>query len=532
MKTKILKNEKGVSLVLLALAVVVIFGFGALAIDIGHLYNVKNQLQVAADAAALAGAAKLVGENDFTQTKARNEAQKIAALNVADVAYDAVEALPPYSPDGAAEGMPIPVALQRNDANDAGGDIVVGNWDGTTFTPNLVPVNAVMVKARRWGTAPSQPQVQNWFARIFGIGSHLGVNYDNDFSLARVSAVAIAAKEKLPILPIAVNEYWDEATDKDGNPAPSSGGAYGQKYPESFMRSINADPAALPARGGQTFAIVGTGANANIDAFKFNSFVDVLTRNKYHIAVEVDPATGGAAWFDVVQNSGSGNCSPNCESANLSPRGSTTNGDVNPGKYGTNFEFMFRGMPDNVIPPNAVREVIRGPEHYTENNYNATNMNDPSKCPYAGVAAFSSSGAGGVVKKFQADDDLNGLRFYQKHPKGDRFMVMVYDGTHDNTGHSNQADVVTVIGYGIIEINGYRPNMWSPGQPLLDSGGTAYGHAVKHGLAGEEDLYLIQPPADDPTPDCSFTDKIREVQNSFATPRLVDPSLHYGLHQQ
>ena len=51
-----LKSEKGVTPVYVALLLVVFIGMAALAIDIGYNSVVRNQLQNAADAAALAGA--------------------------------------------------------------------------------------------------------------------------------------------------------------------------------------------------------------------------------------------------------------------------------------------------------------------------------------------------------------------------------------------------------------------------------------------------------------------------------------------
>jgi hypothetical protein len=127
-------------------------------------------------------------------------------------------------------------------------------------------------------------------------------------------------------------------------------------------------------------------------------------------------------------------------------------------------------------------------------------------------------------------------------------MVMVYDGTiHDK-------DLVTVIGYGVIEIDGYKNGKWNGSSPLGEKGGTAYGHAVPHGLtdggglADVSDTYLIQPPLDSrtsnvppypltpkpslPSPhqgSCGFTDIIEKARSIGGNPRLVDPSLHYGV---
>jgi hypothetical protein len=75
--SKFMKKEKGSVLVIVALAIVVIMGFAALAIDVGVMLTAKNQLQSAVDAAALAGASGLV----VSQTKATNRAITFAALN-------------------------------------------------------------------------------------------------------------------------------------------------------------------------------------------------------------------------------------------------------------------------------------------------------------------------------------------------------------------------------------------------------------------------------------------------------------------
>ena len=45
---------------LAAIGLLTLLGFAALAIDVGYLFVVRNELQNAADAAALAGAGKLI----------------------------------------------------------------------------------------------------------------------------------------------------------------------------------------------------------------------------------------------------------------------------------------------------------------------------------------------------------------------------------------------------------------------------------------------------------------------------------------
>src|SRR5258708_17015297 len=54
---KMLRDDKGQTLVLTALCMSVMLGFMALALDVGVLFHARRSLQTAADAAALAGAA-------------------------------------------------------------------------------------------------------------------------------------------------------------------------------------------------------------------------------------------------------------------------------------------------------------------------------------------------------------------------------------------------------------------------------------------------------------------------------------------
>lgn len=56
MFNKFKKNESGQSMVLVAIMITMLFGFGALAVDVGYMTYQKSELQNAADSAALAGA--------------------------------------------------------------------------------------------------------------------------------------------------------------------------------------------------------------------------------------------------------------------------------------------------------------------------------------------------------------------------------------------------------------------------------------------------------------------------------------------
>jgi uncharacterized membrane protein len=136
-----IKNNRGQILVpsTITLFFVVILGFGALAVDIGYFYNVKNELQVAADAAALAGAIDLDGTNNPTQTISRNTASFYAGLNIA-------------------AGSPVLVSSDGTSVIRSSNDITVGFWDISTgynaFSAGTLTINAVQVRTRRTADSP------------------------------------------------------------------------------------------------------------------------------------------------------------------------------------------------------------------------------------------------------------------------------------------------------------------------------------------------------------------------------------------
>ncbi|MBM9603825.1 TadG family pilus assembly protein [Desulfopila inferna] len=75
-------KEKGATAVYVAVVLTVLLMFSALAIDVGHLYGVRNELHNAADAAALAGAANLFNDDGSLNSQAAiAEAERIASSN-------------------------------------------------------------------------------------------------------------------------------------------------------------------------------------------------------------------------------------------------------------------------------------------------------------------------------------------------------------------------------------------------------------------------------------------------------------------
>lgn len=206
MKKRILayaRNRKGVSLVMMAILLALLLILASLAIDIAYMYFVKNQLQVAADAAALAGAAKLDGSASLIQEPARRAAWQIACKNTA---ANSKVFLVTNSPSDCDTNSP-PDANQLNadtstDRNrDINGDIVIGFWNGSSFSPTVDPsqgqiANAVKVVARRseTGATYGMPQVNLFLGKIFKFFQNWGI----DWSKMSVAASAIAARPPIP----------------------------------------------------------------------------------------------------------------------------------------------------------------------------------------------------------------------------------------------------------------------------------------------------------------------------------------------
>jgi hypothetical protein len=83
------RNDRGQTLVFIALAIAAILGLAALGIDVGYMFSVRHELQRSADTGALAGASKFVepysfwssNDNDPTMQQARERAKDFASTD-------------------------------------------------------------------------------------------------------------------------------------------------------------------------------------------------------------------------------------------------------------------------------------------------------------------------------------------------------------------------------------------------------------------------------------------------------------------
>lgn len=165
-------GQRGTVIVYVAIVIIVLIGFAALAVDIAHLYVARNELQDAADAGALAGAGRLyVGNGTAIDPNANQFAYNAAVANTS---------------------QNLSVEVNCNLAANTG-DVQRGHWSFTTrqFTPNArttvalnwmtqnfdtidtdADPNTQLINAVRVITRRESTPVAMTFARIFGFPTY------------------------------------------------------------------------------------------------------------------------------------------------------------------------------------------------------------------------------------------------------------------------------------------------------------------------------------------------------------------------
>ena len=170
-------EQRGAIIILVAFLMIVFVGLATLAVDVSHLYVVRNELQNAADAGALAGANNLYIDSGLNVNEGANQ-----------VALDAATTNKAISTQGT---INVDVNWTSTDGNE--GDIQRGHWSfgigslakGFYNSASLAPtslsdasaeeldedknfINAIKVVARRDGTPAA-----SFFAKIFGFEDFL-----------------------------------------------------------------------------------------------------------------------------------------------------------------------------------------------------------------------------------------------------------------------------------------------------------------------------------------------------------------------
>lgn len=129
-------HRRGIALMFVTVLLVVLMALVALAVDIGYVVLTRTQLQVAADAAALAGSAYTGQSREAVIAAAR----KFASYHIA-------------------AGQPVQILDS---------DVEFGTWDAATrvFTPTGILGNAIRVTARRDAAHGGSPGL--FFGRVLG----------------------------------------------------------------------------------------------------------------------------------------------------------------------------------------------------------------------------------------------------------------------------------------------------------------------------------------------------------------------------
>ena len=185
------KNQAGVSAVIVAIVLTMLIGFTALAVDVGYMYVTKNELQNVADASALAGAGYL-GSIYENLSYDEQQTHVFSRDNIVGVAQQV-----------AFKNQAAKMNISINDA-----DVTIGAWDGGTGTlaPMAAPIvgpDAVKVIARRDGSANGP--ILTFFARIFNIDT---VNVSAD-ATAALTGQSTAGPGGLPF-PAGISKKWFE----------------------------------------------------------------------------------------------------------------------------------------------------------------------------------------------------------------------------------------------------------------------------------------------------------------------------------
>ncbi|WP_279608416.1 pilus assembly protein TadG-related protein [Burkholderia ambifaria] len=234
-------DQRGAVAITVAVLMAILLGFGALAIDVGYLFVVRNELQNAADAAALAGAPCL-----YPRAQCGNQTAK--------------------APDWAtAQAQTVAgVSLNKSSNRTLTGyatDVSYGYWDVTGSVPGIqttmpaapaVGKPAVKVIVTRSGTK-NGGGVPSFLARILGIQSVP----ESAAAIAIISDpgnVGSGALFPVAITKCMYDQYWDSANGKPKvatSTVPPGAGQPNQTVGQPFSFYVTSSYHAGPCEAGQ-----------------------------------------------------------------------------------------------------------------------------------------------------------------------------------------------------------------------------------------------------------------------------------------
>lgn len=187
-------NERGATVVMVAMLFTVLLGFAAMAVDIGYLYAARNEMQNVADASALAAARQLGVFYKEMSDGAQNAYDCSTSL-----AYPCSEI--------------IDIAQEVGLQNHAGGeaieifdeDVEIGTWSQSAgaFTTGTLQPDAVRVAVFKDSTKNSP--LTSIFASMLGV-DHFALRAE---ATAALTAQTTANPGDLEV-PVGISSYWFE----------------------------------------------------------------------------------------------------------------------------------------------------------------------------------------------------------------------------------------------------------------------------------------------------------------------------------
>ncbi|MDI7258528.1 MAG: pilus assembly protein TadG-related protein [Thermodesulfobacteriota bacterium] len=188
-------NQHGTIVIFIALALVMLLGFAALAVDIAHITVTKNELQNISDGASLA-ATRYLGEiyKDMTYEDQQTYNATGDADDIIAIAKDV--------------GLKNQAGKKNITINDT--DVIIGTWNPQTkqVEPNpktgqwLDQPDAVRVIARRSSGSVEGP-ISNFFAKVLGKDT---TNVEAD-AVAALTGDLTAGPGGLQV-PVGISKYW------------------------------------------------------------------------------------------------------------------------------------------------------------------------------------------------------------------------------------------------------------------------------------------------------------------------------------
>ena len=202
------EEESGATAVIVALLMAVLLGMGALAIDVGHMYWVQNELQKAAEAGALAGVRGL------WPVDLKTDPNRVPNTGNATT----------WAFNTAMSNQVAGVNLSQNEVT-----VQVGRYDYATqmFNAGVGPANSVRVTTHR-------DNVKMYLANIFGISSkNMAANATAimDFAAAFSGSLPIAVNKKY--VPLPGSELPADGEPIHANPANSDNGGWFAAPPDT-----------------------------------------------------------------------------------------------------------------------------------------------------------------------------------------------------------------------------------------------------------------------------------------------------------